>query len=445
MATKSPAKMTDRWLSALKPRAERYEIAELGKAFGVRVAPSGLVTFVYRYRDRGRPRVLVLGRYGDAPPLLTLAAARKRYNAALAEVEAGNDPAARAVVERRATRGAPTVADLARDFLERHASQLRPATAREYARIVEREILPTLGPLKARDVARADVTALLDAVRDRIVRERLERAEARGEDEAAAPEPVMPNRVLAVLSAMYSWGVDKDLVPANPATGKRKPTPERHRDRHLTDAEVRHFWRGLDAARILPPLRLALRVLVLTGQRAGEVAGMAWSEIDLERATWTLPEARTKNGRRHVVPLAPAVLGLLRAALGASKGGPFVFHAHRVRRLREDGAEDAAAAKSRRLESHMKSAALSHALRENLAVLTLPGAEPFTPHTLRHTVATGLAALGMPRHVREAVLNHSQGGMAGHYDHHAYSDEKRAALEAWAAHVDGLLQRKDAR
>lgn len=432
-----PALFSDRFLKALKPRAERYEVFEARKAFGVRVSPLGTVTFVFRYRYRDRPRVATLGRYGETPPALTLGEARQKYLEARAAVERGGDPAAGILAERRARREAPTVEELAAEFMARHVSQLRPATAREYARQLNREILPVLGPLKAADVTRANVTALLDGVRDRIVAERRELARQRGEEVETVAEPMLPNRVLALLSAMFAWGVEKDMLPENPAAGRRRPTAERKRERFLADSELPRFWYGLDSPRISATVRRALRLLLLTGGRAGEVCGMTWAELDLDRGLWELPPARTKNARRHVVPLAPAALAIIEEARGASKGGPFVFHGARVRKKNYPGVDT----ETKRLELHILPAALAHAVRLNLPTLTRPGAAPLTPHALRHTVRTGLAALGTPRHIAEAALNHAPPGISGLYDHHAYLSEKRAALDAWAAHVEGLLRK----
>lgn len=432
-----PALLTDRFLKALRPRATRYEVFEARKAFGVRVSPLGTVTFIYRYKYRGRPRVATLGRYGEAPPALTLGEAREKYNTARAAVERGGDPAAGIMAERRARREAPTVEELAAEFMARHVSQLRPATVREYGRLIDHEILPALGPLKAADVTRASVTALLDTVRDRIIAARRERARERGEEIEALAEPMLPNRVLALLSAMFAWAVEKDLARENPAAGRRRPTAERKRGRFLADAEIPRFWYGLDSPKISATIRRALRLLLLTGTRAGEVCGATWDELDLERGLWELPPARTKNGRRHVVPLAPAALAIIEEAREASKGGPFVFHGARVRKKKYPGVDTEA----KRLELHILPAALAHAVRLNLPTLTRPGAAPLTPHALRHTVRTGLAALGTPRHVAEAVLNHAPPGISGLYDHHAYLNEKRAALDAWAAHVEGLLRK----
>lgn len=432
-----PKLLTDRFLGALKPRSTRYEVFEARTAFGVRVSPFGTVTFVFRYRYRDRPRVATLGRYGEAPPALTLGEARQKYLEARAAVERGGDPAAGIMAERRARREAPTVEELAAEFMARHVSQLRPATAREYGRILEREILPELGPLKAADVTRASVTALLDGVRDRIVAERRERALARGEDVETMAPPLMPNRVLGVLSALFSFGVDKDLIATNPAAGKWKPTSERKRQRALADAEIAPFWNGLAAAPISPTIRRALRLLLLTGGRAGEICGLRWAEIDLERRQWELPDSRTKAKIRHVVPLAPAALAIIEEARAASKGGPFVFHGARVRKKLNPGADS----KAKRLEVHVLPSALAHAIRASLPLLIRAGAAPITPHTLRHTVETRLADLGVPPHVRNAVLGHKQKGMTGTYDHHDYLSEKRAALELWAAHVEGLLRK----
>jgi integrase len=184
------------------------------------------------------------------------------------------------------------------------------------------------------------------------------------------------------------------------------------RDRVLTDAEVGQVWRACGASG--EPFGSAVRLLLLTGCRLNEVAGMRTPELSDDGATWTIPGERTKNGRAHVVPLSPQAREVLAGVLRISDSLVFTTNGRtpvsgwsKVKRRLDRAAE-------------------------------IPS---WRLHDLRRTAATGMAELGVPPHVVEAALNHVSGaraGVAGTYNRAAYAAEKRAALERWGAHVAGL-------
>ena len=164
-----------------------------------------------------------------------------------------------------------------------------------------------------------------------------------------------------------------------------------------------------------------VRLLILTGQRRGEVSGMRWEEVNLDAGTWSLPGARTKNGQPHVVPLTAEAVELLRT-VKRRKGAEFVFEGPRKTAVSGFGKVKA------RLD-----AALAQAAEE-----TDRKAVPWVLHDLRRTVATGLQRLGVRLEVTEAVLNHvsgSRSGIVGVYQRHAWETEKAAALRARTARV----------
>jgi integrase len=170
-------------------------------------------------------------------------------------------------------------------------------------------------------------------------------------------------------------------------------------------------------------------LLVLTGQRRSEVAGMKWDELDRTAATWTIPAARAKNGKVHIVPLPETALQLLDERAGG-QGWPSVGHV-----LTTTG------------RTPVSGISKAKAALDDLVVTgsALPMA-PWRLHDIRRTVATGLQRLGVRFEVTEAVLNHvsgSKGGVAGIYQRHDWAEEKRAALEAWATHVERLLTGAD--
>ena len=207
------------------------------------------------------------------------------------------------------------------------------------------------------------------------------------------------------------------------------------RERVLSDTEIAEIWRAVgDAA---SPYGTIIRLLILTGQRRGEVAGMTWSEISEDLTTWTLPGERTKNGVTHGGPLSPPARGLLAALLpNDPKEAKCVFVSSALVLPGAVGTLFAGWSKSKRaldtaiMNARTKAAAATGAAPAPLALWSV--------HDLRRTVATGLQRLGVRLEVTEAVLNHisgSRGGIAGVYQRHDLAAEKRAALDAWATHV----------
>lgn len=391
-------RFTDRTVRYLSPdappRAEYFDTALHG--FGLRVAPDGRRTFFVRYRNRaGRHRRFTLGVYG----IVTLAQARGEARQVLAAVARGEDPAA----ERERTAG-DTFEEVARLFLKRHAGPLRPRTAVEYRRVLEKDAIPRWGGMKAGDVQRAHVMELLDEI-----------AHDRG-------SPVAANRTRAILHALFNFALARELVASNPCAGVKRPAPEPNRDRILSPAEIGQLWTALDAE--AEPVRSLVRFLLLTAQRSGETCRMRWADVDAASATWAIPGPDRKGGRPHRVPLsaqARALLVGLRPVTGKSEyvfaspspragGRPFRWLSHAAGRLREACAFG------------------------------------FRIHDLRRTAASGLSELGVDRETIKKVLGHrsADAGVIGVYDRYGREPEKRDALERWGARVELIVAGKAA-
>jgi integrase len=371
------------------------------------IQPSGSKSWAFRYRDStGRSRKLTLGSCSS----VDLKQARRLALKHAAAVADGRDPATeKQQVKREAVRAAADAFEaLAEWFIrERVMEKNRPRTVREYARqlgfrVDDDGALTKSGAgvvaewrgRKGSEIERADVKRLIGAIRARGAR-------------------VLANRTLATLSVLFGWAVSEDVIDENPCAEVERPASEESRERVLADGELARIWRACGA---LPyPFGPAFRLM--TGQRLGEVAGMPWRELDLTAGTWSLPGARAKNGKAHLVPLPAPAVEILGGVPRVK--GDFVFTI--------DGDRPVALGKAK--------ARLDAAIGE-------PALEPWTLHDLRRTVATGLQRLGIRLEVTEAVLNHvsgSRGGIAGVYQRHDWANEKRAALEAWARHVGDLV------
>jgi integrase len=220
---------------------------------------------------------------------------------------------------------------------------------------------------------------------------------------------VSANRARAALSAMFSWAMRRGLHDSNPVTGTEKRR-ERSRDRVLSDTELSKIWNALGANDYDDILRL----LLLTGQRASEIGGLRWSEIDFDEGLISLPAQRTKNGHPHSFPMSKAVRDILKAR---PQKREFVFGRGR------SGFNGWNGDTKRKLDKRIAGG---------------PPLPHWTVHDLRRTFATGLQRLGVRLEVTEAILNHvggSRAGVTGIYQRHDWATEKRAALDAWAAHV----------
>lgn len=385
--------LTDTTIRNMKPTGARVEIQDAGYngrgALYLRIGAKGAKSWAFLYRFDGRLRRLTLGDY----PGVTLAGARVAAAQAVTEIEKGDDPASIRQGEKAINRQALTVEGLAADYVELYAKARKRSWA-EDQRILLHDVVPALGTVKAKDVTRRDIARLLDGV-------------------AARGAPIAANRTLAVVRKMMNWAVDRGEIEANPAAGISAPSRERSRDRVMTDDEIVAFWSGLETARMDAVTRQALRFMLVTGQRLGEVCAMSWEQVN---GVWTIPASIAKNGNAHRVPLSALALSILEQAKQVD-GGAVVFP-------------------SPRGDKPMSPTALSHALRKNLDQI---GLDDVHPHDLRRTAASHMTMLGHNRLVVSKVLNHVEGGVTAVYDRHSYDPEKKAALDAWAAKLETLV------
>jgi integrase len=232
--------------------------------------------------------------------------------------------------------------------------------------------------------------------------------------------PTAANRVLAAIKTFLNWCVARDILAVSPCQGIKPPTPEKSRDRVLDDAELVRVWKA--AGKIGYPFGAMVRLLIATGQRRDEVAQIQWQEIDFDKRLWTLARERTKNDTAHEVPINDIVLDILNTI---PRHDGYVFSTNGGSTPSSNYSQN-----KRRLDS------------------LLPGLPDWRLHDLRRTCATGLAKLGVPVHVTEALLNHKSGkisGIAAVYNRHDYKNEKIQALDAWGRHLDVLVTGKPAK
>jgi integrase len=380
-------KLTELIVKRQRPDAAPYLIWDTKQAgLVLRVQPTGARSWYCVYSRHGRPRWY---RLGDANAI-GLADARTLAAEAMLQVARGRDPAA----EKKAERGAGTFAELAAKYIDEHAKKTNKSW-RQADALIRRHVLPRWGKLQASTITRADVKAMM----------------------ARIEAPVAANQTLAAVSAIFSWAIREEILQTNPCKLVAR-NPMKSRERVLADSEIPKFWAAFDDAGLVASS--ALKTILLTGQRPGEVAHMrrehivdGWWEMPGEEVP-ALGWPGTKNGENHRVWLAAPVQVLL-AEIGDGATTGFVFAGSRGRPVDK----------------------LDAAMRTICAKL---GAERATPHDLRRTFSTTVAALGFGRDALNRVTNHREGGIASVYDRHGYTDENKRIMEATAARLVALAE-----
>lgn len=353
------------------------------RGFGVRLQPSGVKSFLVQYRNAGgRSRRLTLGRYG----VLTVDEARKRAREVLVAVAKGGDP----VADKRSHRAAPTFADLAKDYLTDHVDRHNAATtAKEVRRMLDRDLLPAFGSMKAINITRADVLKLHRSMSNR---------------------PRYGNLAVSILSKIFNLSELWDIRPAgsNPCRGIRR-YPENERERFLNadelarlghaialaeseglpwivkpDAKDKHLPKDTETHRtpVCSEAINIIRLLLFTGARRGEIVSLQWDHVDLARATIALPGR--KGGARRAHPIGLPAVELLKG-LTAVEGSPWVF--------------------PRPLDSkrHVSVEVVANAWQR---IRRHAGLEDVHLHDLRHTVGTYAGQAGVNAFLVRDLLRH---------------------------------------
>jgi len=400
---------TDKLLANLKPQDKRYAIWEenhrrLG-TLGVRVSTSGRRTWIFMYRFEGRARMATLGLY----PQMSVAAAHAAAGSYMEALERGHDPARERLDARRELQRSLTVEKLCESYLEQYAKR-RKRTWHSDEKMLNRHVIPRLGYLKVGAVRRRDIIDMLEQI--------------------AAKAPTAANRVLEVVRKMYNWAVEREIAEINPCWRVSRPSRENQRDRVLSVKEIAQFWKALDMSKpdqitapesadedtgefwVSRPVRLAFKLVLVTGQRRTEVAGAARSEFDLSEGWWTIPAERSKNSKAHRVPLSDLARKIVEELFQLADESSWLVPSRRHFGKLPVNANALSRAMVR-IRDHMRS-------------------EHFHVHDLRRTAASHMAALGVQRTIIKKILNHADPDITAVYDRYSYDAEKRAALDAWA-------------
>lgn len=405
--------LTDKFVLAAKGReGEQTDwFDEVVRGLYLRVsAKSKSWNVIFTRPENGKRARTRIGRYPD----MGVSKARQKARELLAGISEGVDPAS----EKRAQAASMTVADLVQIYVARRASDARRGD--EIERRLRHDLLPLIGKVKLADLHRRDLTRCIDAMMDRGAK-------------AGA------NRLFDDIRAMVRWAKARGDLETNLVDGMQRPADTVQRDRVLSHGELKAVWYNLDGAEMSDGTRRLLRLCLLTAQRVGELGGMTRAELDLERGLWTIPAARSKNGKEHSVPITDMAAAVLLEqladvdALSERMGRPvpeFVFPGPGGKGALGGSVASKAVKRQERIGEDGKPSTM--------------GAAPWTPHDLRRTAATLMEEAGVSPFVVGHVLNHvsiTKASITSRvYARYNYEKEKREALDILAARVAAIVE-----
>ena len=266
-------------LESLGPEDKAIEYFDvITSGLGMRVSVKGTKSFFYRYRFHGKNKRYSIGNF----PGISLKLARQRALELKVSVSNGVDPQLLKEKKKAPPPRVISFADIVEAYTQNYLPRLREATAREYERIIAKELMPLLRHKPVEKIERKELVHLLEAI---------------GNDRGAK---TLANRVRAVLSSVYSFGVDTGRIPYNPVLTIKKTQKEVSRDRIYSKEELKTLWDAFEAQE--EPISSYYKWLLLLGQRAGETRRMKWEDIDLTKRIWVIPKEETKAARLHIVP-----------------------------------------------------------------------------------------------------------------------------------------------
>lgn len=388
--------LTDKKCAAAKVPPGRTELrlrARQCPGLSLRVRPTGK-TWGFSYTADGRRREVALGSYGGGKRELTLLEAKEKAEELRASVRRGGDPLRTKAAEKRDRRAAAagTVEALCELYDAKRIAHKRPAGQREDRRQIRAHVVPAWGNRPVKEIRRADVVALLELVRE-------------------TSGGVSANRLQALLSALFGFALERELIGASPAAGLRRLHREVPKSRVLTSDELRDVWQASHGNAIAGS---ALLLILATGQRGGEVVRLRWRDL-ARRADgwwWLIPSGFRKNSREHDVPLSALAVELLNRVRPLTGAGEWAFSF--------DGTQP-------------MNGLVQYAER----VRALSGTAGWTPHDLRRTAATLCGEAGVAPHVIEALLGHARGKLEQTYQRAGRRAELRGAVRA----LEGAIRR----
>ncbi|WP_133128531.1 tyrosine-type recombinase/integrase [Legionella nagasakiensis] len=386
---------TDTYIKGMKPRATRYEEYE-GGGFGIRVTPNGIKSWIYRYKIADKTDKITLGHY----PAMSLANAKKEFIELSQLRRDGKNP--KEIIANQKETQRNTVSKLVLSWYKGYIEKVRKQP-QQIKQLIDADIIPLLGDIELTKLSPAIVTKALDKIVKR-------------------GAPIHANKVLAALKQAFSYGVRRGAMAENPAVllqardigGIEKP-----RDRYLTINEIRELLLFLNNSknRMSLQTKLAIKIILHTGIRSGELRIATWSEIDFENSLWTIPKEHTKQNEIMRVHLTEPVKAMFKALKSASQSD-FILSANQVEPLSPK--------------------ALSRAINRIQERIGIPH---WTAHDLRRSFCTQLGeSLHVDPVVIEKCLGHKMPKIMATYNRNEMLPQRKEALTRWSEYLESLLQ-----
>lgn len=415
-------KLTDKSLRALKPTPKEQLLGD-GGGLWVRVLPlekGGAINFYYRFEFNGKERRFNCGTY----PETSLAAAREKRTLARRIVQSGIDPIQQAEQERLSRSAAQaleqmekSVQELFNDWKRVYLEVHRKDRGEAVEAAMKRDVLPRLGAMKAKDVRLPHIVQVIDQVLDRGARR-------------------TANMTLSLMRQMFRHGLARGIVETDPTLGLSKKQAGGNDvpvDRNLSFAEVTELLGKIQASDLQDRMKAAIRLLLATGARVGELLKGKWDDIDLTAKTWTIPVENSKNKRAHLIHLSPFAIDQIEL-LSVNRAGPYLLAGRDIKLPLSEKSVSKAIRDRIRKEPLKKRT-------PRTGTLLLTGGE-WSPHDLRRTMASRMGDLEIEPHIIERCLNHIQQGIIGVYQRQEYIEQRKAAFEKWGKKLKSLGMKK---
>lgn len=396
-------KLTDKSILKIKPQVKRKIFWIEGHAgFGLRVTPKGTKSWIYQYDFYEKSRMITLGRY----PKLTLTEARKKYQSAVEDLERGLDPSCRAVIRDNNL----NMEQLIEKYIE-FCKETNLSSWKDRLNYFKKDIIPKIGKKKVHLVTEYDLIEIFDELI-------FERKSLYG-----------ATHLYTYMRRLFNFAADRKINKMrrrdNPCLDIKLGIRHKSRKRHLSPTEIYLFWHKLESASASPIMKLALKFMLCTVVRGIEIRQFQWKHFDPSQCVWTLPD--TKNGTSHRVHLGRLATGIFNEAKMVSKHPDFVFGSINEKSSQSIGLTDGAMAKVIRRS------------RDIFDIL-----ERFTPHDLRRTSATIIAAMTGDREYVKRALNHVQNDATAHYDQYLYDKEKKIGADVLNYVLERIVHSPDA-
>lgn len=390
------SQFTDTFIKHLKPKEKRDEKFE-GGGFGILIYPAGTKTWIYRYKIDNKKEYIILGHY----PEMSLSEARKSFSELRDKRRSGINP--KEFVQQQEESELRTVESLIMEwytnYIEKHRAQ-----PKQIKQLIDADILPLLGKKKLEIIKTKDITIALDSIVKR-------------------GSPVHANRVLAALKQAFSYGVRRGSLQQNPAESilsKDIGGAEKPRDRHLTLEEIKTLWFFLDSNKHAISLQIknAIKIILLTGVRTGELRLATWAEFNFEQSLWIIPAKHTKTDTVMKIHLSPLTRKILLEIKENTQSN------HVIPSITSDAV--------------LTEKALPKAIKRIQMRVGIP---QWTAHDLRRTFATQLGeTLNVDPVVIEKCLGHKMPKIMATYNKNEMLPQRKDALEQWAQYIENLLQ-----